>query len=248
MTPKRHPGGNILVAADDERRPALARTLEAAGYAVRLAGNGREALALLATPPLPDLILLDLPVLSGAEFRQRQLRDPALAPVPLVVLAPEGMTETFGGVACLRKPVADDQLLAAVERFITPRLPAVLVVEDEEAVRKLLDVALRQYGFCVWQAAGGAQAVELYSEHRDAIDLDLLDVRMPGMDGAETLTALRKLDPLVRAAFMSGNTGDYSVEQLLDLGAAHVLPKPFGSLEELARTLRRVADRSPTEA
>jgi CheY-like chemotaxis protein len=47
----------------------------------------------------------------------------------------------------------------------------------------------------VWLAAGGQEALDLYQRHREAIDVVLLDVRMPGLDGPQTLAALRALNP-----------------------------------------------------
>jgi CheY-like chemotaxis protein len=63
---------------------------------------------------------------------------------------------------------------------------------------------------------------------------------MPDMDGPRTLGALREIDPHVCCAFMSGDTGDYTVEQLLALGAFDVLQKPFASLSTLVRILWEV--------
>ena len=117
----------------------------------------------------------------------------------------------------------------------------VLVVEDEPAVLRMLDFALRCHGFLVRAASGGGAAVGLYERHRGTVDVVLLDVRMPGMDGPRTLAALRRIDPGVRCVFMSGNTGEYRAEQLLALGAARVLPKPFSSIDEVVRVLREVA-------
>src|SRR3954470_11871134 len=71
------------------------------------------------------------------------------------------------------------------------RRRGVLVVDDEECVRDVLDAMLRQQGFAVWLAADGWEALEVYRLHLAAIDLVLLDVRMPGLDGPATLTALR---------------------------------------------------------
>src|ERR1700730_10176780 len=105
--------------------------------------------------------------------------------------------------------------------------PGVLVVDDEPAVRPLLATVLPLYGLDVRAAATGHQAVGLYQEHCPDIAVVLLDVRMPGMDGPATLTALRKINPEVRGCFMSGDTGDYTAEDLFGLGAAHVFPKPF---------------------
>jgi CheY-like chemotaxis protein len=119
--------------------------------------------------------------------------------------------------------------------------PGVLVVEDHADVRQLLGVALPRFGLPVWLASGGREAVRLYREHRPKIRVVLLDVRMPEMDGPQTLIALRELDPAVRVVFMSGNTGPYPTEDLLALGAACVLEKPFLSLAALAQTLQEVA-------
>jgi CheY-like chemotaxis protein len=86
----------------------------------------------------------------------------------------------------------------------------ILIVDDEDPVRRILDLGLRAQGFTVWLAADTLTAVELYRGHHDAIDVVLLDVRMPDRDGPETLAALRELDPHVTCCFMSGDTGDYT--------------------------------------
>jgi DNA-binding response OmpR family regulator len=116
----------------------------------------------------------------------------------------------------------------------------VLVVEDEAAVGEMLELALRQFGFGVRLVGGGRQALEVYSRHRDTIDVVLLDVQMPDLNGPETLARLRGVNPFVPVFFMSGNTGRYSEEDLLALGATRVLQKPF-RLDELDRLLRQLA-------
>jgi CheY-like chemotaxis protein len=66
------------------------------------------------------------------------------------------------------------------------------------------------------------------------VDVVLLDVLMPGMNGPQTLTALRQVNPAVRGIFI----GDHTSEQLLGLGAAHILSKPFPRLDQLVTLLR----------
>jgi CheY-like chemotaxis protein len=100
-----------------------------------------------------------------------------------------------------------------------------------------LDSVLRQNGFVVRLATNGRQAVEIYREHHKSIALVLLDVQMPGIDGPSTLAAIQAINPEVQCCFMSGNTGKYSAEELLGLGAARVLPKPFASMSLLAHSL-----------
>lgn len=64
---------------------------------------------------------------------------------------------------------------------------------------------------------------------------------MPGLDGPATLAALKAINPCLRCCFMSGGTGRYAPEDLLLLGAAHVIMKPFVSLSLLCRLLWDVA-------
>lgn len=124
---------------------------------------------------------------------------------------------------------------------LSPRR-GILVVDDEDAVRQLLNLSLQMHGFCVWTAASGAEALQVYQQQREAIALVLLDVRMPGLDGPATYRALVELDPAVRIAFMSGNLGTYSEDDLLALGACALLSKPF-DLVQLATTLHELAAR-----
>ena len=72
----------------------------------------------------------------------------------------------------------------------------------------------------------------------------LLEVRMPGMDGPHTLTALQKLCPTVRCCFMTGNPTPYTEEALLQMGAVRVFRKPF-AFTEVIDTLNQVVSRSP---
>jgi CheY-like chemotaxis protein len=124
--------------------------------------------------------------------------------------------------------------------LVTARACGILVVDDEEGVRGVLKVRMRQQGFTVWLAADGQEALDLYRRHREDIDVVLLDVRMPGRDGPQTLAALQQLNPQIRCCFMSGDLGSYTEERLRGLGAAAVLPKPF-HLDEVAQALWELA-------
>lgn len=117
--------------------------------------------------------------------------------------------------------------------------PGVLVVDDEHLVRILVQLGLERDGFEVWLAATGREAIALYRTHWEDIDVVLLDVGMPKMDGLETLNALRELDPDVRVCFMSGNTGIYEPDELIKHGAAHLIFKPF-LVADLANILRQL--------
>jgi CheY-like chemotaxis protein len=125
--------------------------------------------------------------------------------------------------------------------------PGVLLVDDDSSVLFLLYTIFRDQGLTVWAAPGGEAAVKIYRRHHESIGAVLLDVRMPGMDGPETLAALREINPNVRACFASGDMGRYTEADLLRMGAALVLQKPF-PIAEVARTLARLAASEGTPA
>src|SRR5581483_4555859 len=102
-----------------------------------------------------------------------------------------------------------------------------LVVDDEPYVRDVLNIATRQRGFATFLAAGGLEALELYWRYRRTIDVVLMDVRMPGLDGPHTLSALLDLEPHLCCCFMSGDTGPYTQKMIGELGVAAVIRKPF---------------------
>lgn len=113
----------ILVVEDDaDLREALCRVLEEEGYRAVGRANGREALDYLRGEPAPCLVLLDLlmPVMSGWEFREEQMKDPRLSAIPVIVLSAHVKADLFGkslGVDnYLKKPLALDELLALVAR------------------------------------------------------------------------------------------------------------------------------------
>jgi len=103
----------------------------------------------------------------------------------------------------------------------------VLVADDEPAVRSVIAKLLQHYGIEVFNAANGHQAIEIFSRRFAQIDLVLLDIRMENLDGPATLQSLRQIDPDVRCCFMTGDSGDYSDDELLSFGALRVLRKPF---------------------
>ena len=123
----------VLVVEDDfDLRDALVPILEYEGHRVVSAANGKEALERLQTMPPPSLILLDLmmPVMDGEEFRARQLRDPTLASIPVVVVSAHASAEEraalLGAAGCVKKPFEIEDLLEQVRRSSRRPVAAVL--------------------------------------------------------------------------------------------------------------------------
>jgi len=126
-----------------------------------------------------------------------------------------------------------------------PSRPAgtILVVDDEEAIRRLTERWLRSAGFAVLTAADGPEAVKVFREHADEIAAVLLDMTMPGMDGEATFRELRKVRPDVRVILSSGYGETHASERFTGLGLAGFIQKPYVH-EKLIAKLTRVL--SPT--
>jgi CheY-like chemotaxis protein len=112
----------LVFVIDDDRdvRAALEETLRDEGYEVLCAVDGADALDKLRVMPLkPDVLLLDLmmPTMNGWQFREEQLKDPALAAICTVVLTADATAtaESLIGVHFVRKPVKLDTLLDTIE-------------------------------------------------------------------------------------------------------------------------------------
>jgi PAS domain S-box-containing protein len=107
------------------------------------------------------------------------------------------------------------------------RSATVLVVEDEWAVRSLIQHVLRDAGYAVLEAGTGTAALELAGKCRERIDLLLTDVAMPGMTGKEVAQRLRAERPGLRVLFISGYAYDSLFEGEEESSATEFLPKPF---------------------
>ncbi len=102
--------------------------------------------------------------------------------------------------------------------------PAVLVVDDEPLMRKLVRTILERSGVDVLDAASGKDACQVFSSAHERIGLVLTDIVMPGMDGISLAERLRAIDPEMPILFMTGYAG-----RVKD-APGPVLPKPFSSV------------------
>lgn len=104
-------------------------------------------------------------------------------------------------------------------------LARVLIVDDEREVRQVLQEFLVGRGYDVVQAANGTDALAILQAEK--LDLVLLDLAMPGMDGMETLKRITALGAPVPVIMVTANADIGLTSKLLALGAADYIPKPF---------------------
>ena len=115
----------------------------------------------------------------------------------------------------------------------------ILVVDDGEAVRKMVCSMLDQHGYKVLEAADGVDALEIVKQSPSAVHLVLTDIIMPQMDGAELARRLSAVKPDLRVMFMSGYTETRAPVVKLQLRPAIFLAKPFtaGTLLDRVRAV-----------
>ncbi len=103
-------------------------------------------------------------------------------------------------------------------------VPRVLLIEDDPSVREAVQDFLEVAGIAAVAAADGATGIQLYEEHRDSIEVVLLDYRMTGLSGGETMAILRQLEPGLRIIMTSG----YRLDQLPgEVQPDYILHKPY---------------------
>jgi CheY-like chemotaxis protein len=125
-------------------------------------------------------------------------------------------------------------------------LETILLVEDEDMVRRSLVEILRISGYHVLEAAGGAQALEISDGFKGEIPLMLTDLVMPGMNGRQVADAMAQRRPNTAVLFMSGYTDDPRTRKMLGEGV-DFFPKPF-STRGLIEKIREVLDRAKQPA
>lgn len=116
------------------------------------------------------------------------------------------------------------------------RSKTILVVDDEQEIRSLIRVYLEKDGYSVEEAQNGREALEKF--HKD-IDLMVLDIMMPHMDGVEVLRRVRK-ESNIPIIILSAKSEDYDKILGLDLGADDFMVKPFNPLELVARVTANI--------
>jgi CheY-like chemotaxis protein len=111
-------------------------------------------------------------------------------------------------------------------------MATILVIDDEESVRKLCQVVLERAGYRVLTAENGKHGLR-FLEHQEVVDLIFVDIFMPEMDGLELIPLLRKTRPASKIIAISGRLGPMDhLGTAKYFGAHATLKKPFG-LQEL---------------
>ncbi|MCP9448105.1 MAG: response regulator [Nitrospira sp.] len=108
-------------------------------------------------------------------------------------------------------------------------MPSVLVIDDDDQIRRMIREALEQAGYVVQEARGGEEGLKRY--RASPTDVVLMDILMPDQDGLESILALRQEFPSARVIAMTGGSDMIGIMNFLDvakmMGACRTIQKPF---------------------
>ncbi|MBI2264939.1 MAG: response regulator, partial [Armatimonadetes bacterium] len=116
----------------------------------------------------------------------------------------------------------------------------ILIVEDDSLMREALKLAIRKAGYDVSVASDGFEAISL--AEKESFDLIIIDVRMPGMDGIESLSQMKESQPEAQSIVITGYADRDAPVNAMRLGACDYFYKPFQT-DELLRSIRHHLDR-----
>jgi len=148
-----------------------------------------------------------------------------------------------GSTFTVHLPASTNEIAAAVrppEERLTGR-ETILVVDDERNVAAVTKEILEDLGYRVFTVGSGQEAVSIYMERRDQIDLILLDMIMPGLSGEKTYDTLREIDSTVKVVLASGYSLDDDTRRILARGCRGFIQKPF-RIHEISRKVREALD------
>ncbi|MGD8521127.1 MAG: response regulator [Desulfobacterales bacterium] len=112
----------------------------------------------------------------------------------------------------------------------------ILLVDDEETIIEVCTKMLQRLGYHVLEAIDGQQAIDIFEKQKDAIDIVLLDMRMPGMNGATVYNRLIKIQPNVKVILFSGYFENQQIRKILKNENVDLIQKPV-SLKQMSQKL-----------
>ncbi len=115
----------------------------------------------------------------------------------------------------------------------------ILIVDDEESIRNVAAATLDTFGYRSLTAVDGTDALAVYSQQGENIDVVLTDMAMPYMDGPSLIRALKKMNPAIKVIAMSGLFSEGQAEELKGLGITEAISKPY-SAETLLNVLKNM--------
>lgn len=253
----------LIVDDEEEFLVSSSQALNRRGFTVDVAPNGITALEKLDQSEY-DAVVLDvkMPDIDGVEvFRQIQKTNPDL---PVILLTGHSsisdafQTSKEGIADYLSKPIEMDDLAKRINQAIKTfagrqtseegesapadagELIRIMIVDDEIEFLDSLKRVFQRRGMDVATAVSGQEAIRQLRE--DPVEVVILDVKMPGMDGLEVLSYIKRSFPGIEVVLLSGHPSVEAAMKGVKLGASEYLNKP-PDIDELEETVKKLHQR-----
>jgi nitrogen-specific signal transduction histidine kinase/ActR/RegA family two-component response regulator len=149
----------------------------------------------------------------------------------------KGQGTTFHIYLKASKGTVDSTVVA--DRHLARGSGTVLLVDDDPMILEVGNRLLKTLGFRILEAKGGREAVDIYKVRKEEIDLVILDMIMPDLDGGETYDKLKALDPDIKVLLTTGYSVDGKATEILERGCDGFLQKPF-TLDDLSDQIEAI--------
>ncbi len=236
--------GTILVVDDEANiRHFISHELSKHGHKVIEADSGKQAIN-LARQHHPDLITLDvlMPDLDGFDVTAILKNDPQTQDIPILIVSvveDRKRALQLGASDYITKPCSMEKLLEKVNHLLPVSQKTILIVDDDKALVRSLETELNKRGFATQRAYNGREALKAVERYQP--DLILIDIRMPEMDGYETIKVLKSNPETsgIHIIVMTGIEIDDGRVKALSIGAEDYFKKS-GSIDQLIQAVERI--------
>lgn len=227
---------NILVVDDMKGvRLTLGGILEDEGHTVVTAESGYEAIEATRKTNFNTVFMdIKMPGMNGVQaLREIKKASPRTAVIMMTGysvddLVKESLTE--GAYEIINKPLDIGQITRIIEDVLQKLL--ILVVDDQHSDRETLKAILEERQYRVSTAADGYETIEIIKNRK--YNLIFLDIRLPGINGVETLEQVKQISPGTTVIMMTGFSQEDLVKKAMDGGAQSCIYKPFDMEKVLA--------------
>ncbi|MCK4863243.1 MAG: response regulator [Dehalococcoidales bacterium] len=225
----------ILVVDDNEDLlETFAMILKRRGFSVETAGNGASAVDKFKEQDF-DVTLMDIvmPEMNGLEaFRKIKEMQPKASIILMTAYSDEDLIKTAkneGVHRVINKPIRIDKLIELINEAAGSQ--PILVIDDDADICDTLTKVLKQQGHEVLTAGSGEEAV-IIAQERD-LQMAFIDVKLPNIDGLETLLRLKEINPDILTVMMTGfrNEVKDALDKAQEASAITCLYKPFDPAE-----------------
>ncbi|PIE61051.1 MAG: hybrid sensor histidine kinase/response regulator [Desulfobacterales bacterium] len=148
---------------------------------------------------------------------------------------------SFSVILPLLEPIPDDDDIPLVEKTMVMGNEFILLVDDEERILNAGREICKALGYRVITAGSGQEAVALYADMKNEINLVVLDMIMSGMNGLETFMALKQLNPKIKVLLSTGYAIEEKAQEMLSQGCKGYILKPY-SVIDFSHKIREILD------